>query len=92
MKTIELADREISVEDFSNFELNLQAKTGHVTAKTEERIRHGGTRLLALSDVQVAFDDSKCPQAEIQRFCLDNGFRPRRRPGRRMANTEPQKR
>jgi hypothetical protein len=75
MKTIELADREISSEDFSNFEVNLQGKDGHVSATVVDHGLEAAGTLLRLTDICITYDDSQVPESDIEHFCLINGFR-----------------
>ena len=75
MKTIALADREISVAEYSDFETNLQAKTAEIAATSEEWTMPNGVKQLRLTDVVVTFDDTQTPESEIEHYCLTHGFR-----------------
>lgn len=75
MTNIELADREISLDDFSNFETNLENKVGRIAATIADQTALGGATLLHLTDVRIAFDESEIDETEIEHFCMINGFR-----------------
>ena len=75
MTTIALVDRDISVTEYSNFELNIQLKYGVVKAHSEAFELPHGDEVLRLTDVVVTFDEKTTPAAEIESCCLANGFR-----------------
>jgi hypothetical protein len=77
MKTIELANREISVADFSDFETNLQLKSGSIMASIEEWTTPDGVKHFRLTDAVVTFDEMQSVESEIEGLCLTHGFQRR---------------
>ena len=67
MKTIELADHELSVVDFSNFELNLLLKGGKITAKVTT-CSNNGMKRFRLTKPVITFDETISAEARIERL------------------------
>jgi hypothetical protein len=65
MKTIELADHELSLADYSNFELNLLLKDGRITATVKTRSTNG-TKSLQLINPVILFDEARAPEGRIE--------------------------
>ena len=72
MKTIELADHELSVADYSNFELNLLLREGSIRATIETGTPNGMKCVRLISPV-ILFDETRAPEARIE--SLMNSFR-----------------
>jgi hypothetical protein len=73
MKTIELADHELSVADYSNFELNLLMRSGTITATSKTCSANGTKRLRLISPV-VLFDETRSPETTIESLLKARGF------------------
>jgi hypothetical protein len=73
MKTIELADHELSVADYSNFELNLLLKDGRITA-TVKTCSTNGTKRLHLTNPEIVFDETRSPEGRIASLSRFYGF------------------
>ena len=73
MKTIELADHELSVTDYSNFELNLLMRNGTITAAAKT-CSANGTKRLRLSNPVVLFDETRSPETQIESLLKARGF------------------
>jgi len=76
MKTIELADHELSVADYSNFELNLLLKDGRITAAVRT-CSTNGTKRLHLTNPVIMFDETRSPEARIASLLRFYGFQRR---------------
>jgi hypothetical protein len=75
-KIIELATRELSVADYSNFELNLILNVGRITA-TVKACSANGMQCVRLTNPVIMFDETRCPEARIERLFRSFGFRRR---------------
>jgi hypothetical protein len=67
MKTIRLLDHELSVVDYSNFELNLLLREGRVTATVKPSKTNGVKRVQLINPV-VLFDETRVPEERIERL------------------------
>jgi hypothetical protein len=65
MKTVELADHELSVADYSNFELNLLLRDGSITATVKTCATNGMKRIRLINPV-IRFDETRAPEARIE--------------------------
>lgn len=65
MKTIELADHELSVIDYSNFEVNLLLKGGRITATVKTCSTNGMKRYRLVNPV-VTFDETISAEGRIE--------------------------
>ena len=74
MKTIELMDHDLSVSDYSHFELKLQAKGGKCTAAFRHWTTPQGTPHIELSHPVIEFDETQSPEPEIQELVKGYGF------------------
>jgi len=74
MRTIELADHELSVTDYSNFELNLMLKGGRITA-TVKTFSLNGTERIRVTHPVIMFDETESPNGRIEKFLRSFGFR-----------------
>lgn len=79
MKIIELADHELSVADYSNFELNLMLKDARITA-TGKTFTLNGTKRIRLANPVIMFDETTSPNGRIERFFKSFGFQKRVQP------------
>jgi len=77
MKTIKLADHELSISDFSNFELNLLLRDGRILAKVKTRSTDG-MKCLRVADAKIMFDEAKSSEARIEALFKTFGFQRRR--------------
>jgi hypothetical protein len=73
MKTIELANHELSVADYSNFELNLLLRDGRITATVKPCGTNGSTRLRLIKPV-ILFDETRASEARIDSLLKARGF------------------
>jgi hypothetical protein len=73
MKTIELADHELSVADYSNFELSLLMRSGTITA-TVRTCSTNGTKRFRLIDPVIRFDEMRVPEERIETLLKARGF------------------
>jgi hypothetical protein len=73
MKTIELADHEISVTDYSNFELNLLLRDGRITATVKPCGTNGSKRLRLIKPL-ILFDETRASEARIDSLLNARGF------------------
>jgi hypothetical protein len=74
MRTIELADHELSVTDYSNFELNLMLKGGRITG-TVKTFSVNGTKRIQVANPVIMFDETESPNGRIEKFLMSFGFR-----------------
>jgi hypothetical protein len=74
MKTIQLSDHELSVTDYSNFELNLLLRGGTITATVETSSTNGAKRI-RLTDPMIVFDETNSAEARIESLLKSRGFR-----------------
>jgi len=77
MKTLELMDHDLSVSDYSHFELKLQAKGGTCTADFRQWTTPQGTPHIELSHPVIEFDEAQSSEADIQALAKGYGFLPR---------------
>jgi len=73
MKTIALADHELSVSDYSNFELNLMLRGGRISGTVKECSTNGIKFLHVFSPV-IQFDETKCSEGRIESVMKSYGF------------------
>ena len=76
MKTVNLADHELSVSDFSNFELNLLLRDGRIIGKVKPCTTNGMKRI-RVTDPVIMFDETKCSDARIEALLKHCGFQRR---------------
>ncbi len=74
MKIIELADHELSLNDFSNFELNLQLSEGRITATANKWITGQGMKRVRLTNLQITFDENNSLEGRIESMFRAYGF------------------
>jgi hypothetical protein len=74
MKTVELADHELSVADYSNFELQVQARGGRCTATATSWTGPQGTAYVRLTGLVVEFDEARCAEADIEQLARAYAF------------------
>lgn len=77
MKTILLADHDLTVTDYSNFELKLHAKGAVCRAAVETYATEQGTQRARLTDASVEFDDTTTNEAAVEQICQVHGFQRR---------------
>jgi hypothetical protein len=65
MKTIRLLDHELSIMDYSNFELNLLLREGRITATVKPSTTNGVKRV-RLIDPAIVFDETRVPEERIE--------------------------
>lgn len=78
MKTIRLHDREISVADYSNFELNLLFRGGRITA-TVKPSTTDGIKCVRLVNPVIIFDETRDMEQRIETLVKHFQFQ-RKRP------------
>jgi len=74
MKTLELNDHELSVTDFSNFELTVQKKYGKCTASYETWTTPQGQSYIRVTHPVIEFDDSQVQEEELEELIKPFGF------------------
>jgi hypothetical protein len=65
MKTVELADHELSVADYSNFEFNLLLREGRIKATVQTRLSNGMKRIRLVNPV-ILFDETRSAEERIE--------------------------
>jgi hypothetical protein len=65
MKTIRLLDHELSVANYSNFELNLLLKEGRITT-TIKPATIDGIKRVRLIDPVIVFDEARATEKQIE--------------------------
>jgi hypothetical protein len=73
MKAIELSDHELSVSDYSNFELNLMVKDGRILGTVKKSSTNGINCLHVFSPV-IEFDETRCSERRIESVMKSYGF------------------
>ncbi len=73
MKTVALADHELSVSDYSKFELNLILRAGRITA-TVKAFSTNGLKCLRLTNPVIVFDETQTSEARIETLFKASGF------------------
>ena len=74
MKTMFLTDHELTVTDFSNFELKLQAKAAVCHATVDTYTKEQGMERARLTNPSIEFDEATTSEAEIEQLCQVHGF------------------
>ena len=73
MKTMALADHELSVSDYSNFELNLMLRDGRISG-TVKKCSTNGIKCLRVFSPVIQFDETHCPEGRIESVMKSYGF------------------
>jgi hypothetical protein len=74
MKTIALANHDLTVTDFSNFELTLQTKNARFTAEVKTYMPPQGPEHAQLTNPVIEFDDTTTSDADLETIFRKYGF------------------
>ncbi len=74
---VELTDHELTGQEFSDFEVNLQARGGLFRADQETETTSGGTTRVRLRNPAVVYDDGADDRARIEELLHRYGFHQR---------------
>jgi hypothetical protein len=80
---VELADHELTSQEFSDFELNLQTRGGLLRAEQETETTPSGATHVRLRNPAVVFEDELDSRARIEELLHRYGFHERAAPAMR---------